>query len=340
MATLPRVSMVLLAYNQEAYVREAVEAALAQDYPNLEIVLSDDCSTDRTFEYMSDLVERYRGPHTVVLNRTAANRGVLAHLYEVVGLTTGGFIVCSAGDDLSYPTRVSRVADTWVKSGADAIISRYDLIDENGATLVANVDPAVGEYDVAAYFPGGGARQITGMSSSYSRRVFEAVKLPEQPIMAEDYFFSLMLGLRSRRTAAIDEPLVRYRVHAGALTSADERSVGLEEYERRSGRSSEIVAAILHRFERAVLTGEGISEDWGQSAQVDLARVRRDRSFYEFRARWLEAGFLARLSALVRYRSAMQRRWLLPRIFGIGGLRLLKRLRARHTQNGRRQHGP
>lgn len=46
-----KVTFFLLAYNQERYIREA---ALAQDYPDLEVVLSDDCSTDGTFAIIQE----------------------------------------------------------------------------------------------------------------------------------------------------------------------------------------------------------------------------------------------------------------------------------------------
>ncbi|HUF60663.1 MAG TPA: glycosyltransferase, partial [Verrucomicrobiales bacterium] len=51
----PLVSFLLLAYNQEQYIHEAVEGAFSQTYSPLEIILSDDCSTDRTFEIMREM---------------------------------------------------------------------------------------------------------------------------------------------------------------------------------------------------------------------------------------------------------------------------------------------
>lgn len=45
----PLVTFALLAYSQEKYIREAVEGAFAQTYEPLEIILSDDCSSDRTY---------------------------------------------------------------------------------------------------------------------------------------------------------------------------------------------------------------------------------------------------------------------------------------------------
>jgi glycosyltransferase involved in cell wall biosynthesis len=324
---LPRVSFLLFAYNQEQYVEAAVAAAFAQDYSNLEIILSDDGSKDGTFGIMKTMAAAYAGPHHVRVNRTRENRGVLAHLYEVAALATGTYLVGAAGDDISYPQRVSRLTAAFLESGADAAFSRYDLMDEHGRVFAENVAPAVGEYDVAAYFPAGGVRQIMGVSSAYSREVFEAIPLLPEPIMAEDYYFSLFLGLRSRRTAFVDEPLVRYRLHPGALSNADERTASLEDYEAAVARSSKNAASVLRLFERAATSGEGVDPAWGNKAEVDLARLRRDIAFHEFRANWLGTSFWQRLAAVARHHSPGQRRWLLPRLFGLGGLRLLKRLR-------------
>lgn len=47
-----RYSFVVLAYNQQDSIAEAMRAALAQDYPPIEVLISDDCSTDCTFEIM------------------------------------------------------------------------------------------------------------------------------------------------------------------------------------------------------------------------------------------------------------------------------------------------
>ena len=64
-----RLSFVVMAYNQESFIREAVAAAFAQDHDDLEIVLTDDCSTDATFAIMQDMAAAYTGPHTIILNR-------------------------------------------------------------------------------------------------------------------------------------------------------------------------------------------------------------------------------------------------------------------------------
>ena len=59
----PLVTFALLAYNQERFVREAVRAAFEQTYRPLEIILSDDCSQDGTFEVLMNMAQSYTGPH-------------------------------------------------------------------------------------------------------------------------------------------------------------------------------------------------------------------------------------------------------------------------------------
>ena len=74
----PLVTFALFAYNQERFIREAVEGALSQDYSPLQIILSDDCSIDRTYEIMREMAAAYEGSHEIVLNRNEENLGLAA----------------------------------------------------------------------------------------------------------------------------------------------------------------------------------------------------------------------------------------------------------------------
>ena len=60
MSDRPLVSIIMPAHNREAYIGEAVESALSQDYENVELIVVDDGSTDRTYEILSDFGERIR----------------------------------------------------------------------------------------------------------------------------------------------------------------------------------------------------------------------------------------------------------------------------------------
>ncbi len=91
----PLLSVSIPTYNQESYIGRAIESVLAQDYPHVEVVVSDDCSTDGTLQ----AAQRYAGGKVKVTS-TPRNLGRVANyrrcLYE---LTSGDWAVNLDGDD-------------------------------------------------------------------------------------------------------------------------------------------------------------------------------------------------------------------------------------------------
>lgn len=109
----PLVTFALFAYNQEKYIREAVEGAFSQTYEPLEIILSDDYSTDHTFQIMEKMAKAYQGPHLIKCNRNEENCGLIAHINKVTTIANGEIIVVAAGDDRSRPTRTENHIDVY-----------------------------------------------------------------------------------------------------------------------------------------------------------------------------------------------------------------------------------
>ena len=106
---LELVTLAIIAYRQEAVVAEAIAAAFAQTYQPLEILLSDDCSPDGTYQVMEQMAAGYTGPHRLRLNRNRQNLGLIGHVNRVFDLAEGVLIVANAGDDISEPERVARL---------------------------------------------------------------------------------------------------------------------------------------------------------------------------------------------------------------------------------------
>lgn len=132
----PLVSFVLFAYNQEDYIRDAVEGALSQTYEPLEIILSDDCSSDRTYCIMQELVEKYKGPHTLVLRRNEKNMGIASHVNFLVTSAKGKYFVAAAGDDISNPDRTLLTVENLEKmSELHFCDTAYIQIDSSGEQI-------------------------------------------------------------------------------------------------------------------------------------------------------------------------------------------------------------
>lgn len=132
----PLVTFALFAYNQEKYIREAVEGAFSQTYEPLEIILSDDCSGDRTFEIMQEMAAAYAGSHEVKVRRNEVNLGLAGHVNLALTLCKGDLLLLAAGDDVSLPQRSQLAAEVLSRHpNASAAMFSADVIDESGAHI-------------------------------------------------------------------------------------------------------------------------------------------------------------------------------------------------------------
>jgi glycosyltransferase involved in cell wall biosynthesis len=135
----PLITFALFAYNQEQFIEEAVQGALSQTYSPLEIILSDDNSSDQTFRIMDRMSTEYQGPHRIILSRNTSNLGIVPHVNKVVmELSHGELIVMAAGDDISLPERTETLWRAWVETGGGGtygISSGFQKIDTSGNTI-------------------------------------------------------------------------------------------------------------------------------------------------------------------------------------------------------------
>ncbi len=126
-------SFLMITYNQERYIKEALESVLAQDIDELEIIVCDDCSKDRTFEIASEIAQKYTGPFHIILHRNERNLGIGANFQKAYELSSGEWLFMAAGDDVSLPGRCRVVAENIpFFPKALAFACYMSLIDENG----------------------------------------------------------------------------------------------------------------------------------------------------------------------------------------------------------------
>jgi glycosyltransferase involved in cell wall biosynthesis len=98
----PLVSICIPAYNAERFIAATLESALAQDYPHFEIIVSDDCSTDRTLEILSDYA--HTGVQVISQPR---NLGMHANWNAVIRASNGKYVCKLDADDLLEHSYVS-----------------------------------------------------------------------------------------------------------------------------------------------------------------------------------------------------------------------------------------
>lgn len=268
----PLVSMLLLTYKQEWCVEKAIRCALAQDYSNLEIIISDDCSPDDTWHIVQRIVSEYKGPHKVILNRTDKNAGVVANVSSAMKRSNGEIIVLAAGDDYSALNRVSRVVSAFAAfENVTMVESLENYVDRDGVEKLTSGSGVLSLVDsdpneVVKRFP-----RFKGAVLAYRRCVFDDFDPLPDDAWAEDMILSFRACLKGR-IVHIDEPLVYYRIDGGTSTG---RSNSIE-------KSLRVNRGRMRCYEQIVQDIRSLRRnDLGEAERVMVDRVESCRLFIE-----------------------------------------------------------
>lgn len=135
MSNAPRVTAIIITYNHEDFIDEAIESMLRQEYPNLEIIVVDDGSTDATHQKALKY-EKHK-----VRVHTKRNGGPSSALNLGCQLATGDILTIQSGDDVSLHGRIRAQVDHLRRAQADIVWTAPKLIDNAGAALRSSLLP-------------------------------------------------------------------------------------------------------------------------------------------------------------------------------------------------------
>lgn len=210
-------TLALFAYNQEAFIKEAVASALAQTYRPLEIIISDDASIDATRQRITEVLREVPAGISIVRLDHVNNLGLAGAFNQIPKVAQGRVLVFSAGDDISEPDRVARTMAAFADPEVSFVHSAVRKIGAEGQWL----GPAAIVPDRRLTLGGllaGTEPPIVGASCAYRADVFGVFGGLDSAIMQEDVILpvrSLLLGTG----VFLGQPLVRYRVHQANLFS-------------------------------------------------------------------------------------------------------------------------
>lgn len=205
-----RFSFLLITYNQERYIADALKSALSQDYDELEIIVSDDHSSDRTFEIAQEIAAEYHGPFKIILNRNPQNIGIGCNFYKAYTLSHGEWLFMAAGDDISYPDRCSYVRAVIDKNpDVLAIGAIRDVIDGDNRHLGYSLWHEI----------------IHGASAVWHRRLFSEFPPIEPGNMSEDMVLFFRVFLLNGKAINLFRPLIYYRIDGHSVSNAGANNV-------------------------------------------------------------------------------------------------------------------
>jgi glycosyltransferase involved in cell wall biosynthesis len=216
LTTLPRVSVIIPAYNCDRYIQQAVNSVLNQTYTDYEIIVVDDGSTDETAKVLQPYGDRIRYYYQ-------ENQGAAIARNRALRLARGEFIAFLDGDDFFLPNKLAaQVAYFDTNPALDLVQSGWRVVDQAG-NVISDVEPwhYAPDLDLAGFF----LYKPVRPSSMILRRTWcERVggfdpSLPP----TEDLDFALRLALLGCNGAWLRDIHACYRQHDSNLMSGGRR---------------------------------------------------------------------------------------------------------------------
>ena len=223
----PLFSIVVASYNQESLIEQCLESLLKQQYENIELIIADDCSTDRTVEVADSWLRKYRhrffNTEIVVHDR---NQGISKNHSDGMIRTTGRFVKYIAGDDFLDSSAVENFVEFLSNEKCDwgqAIVIPY-----YGDRRSVDSSEFLPMKNKRRYFDYDSKKQFRLLSRGnficapgvfFRREALEEVGFFDPEFrMYEDWHTWLKLTLRGYAIRLLSKPLVYWRRHADSIS--------------------------------------------------------------------------------------------------------------------------
>ncbi|ATC63284.1 hypothetical protein CMV30_04555 [Nibricoccus aquaticus] len=227
MARSPLISVIIPAYNVAPYVRDALASVQAQTFRDFEIIVVNDGSTDSTLAILQGIAATE--PRLKIISRP--NTGIVGAMNDAIAASSAPFLARMDGDDLCAPQRFERQLAFLQANPAVLLVgSNVEFIDSTAARLKTYAPPHDASAIHTALLAGNSGALIHPAVMGPRRAWTETGGYREAYKFVEDYDLYLRAA-RLGPLANLDEPLLRYRIHAQSTNylRRDKQTVLLKE---------------------------------------------------------------------------------------------------------------
>lgn len=277
----PRVTVVVTCYQQAHLVTKALDSVARQTEPSIQLIISDDGSTDGAAELIREWVSRNasRFPFEVTFMASTTNRGLPAALNTALPHIRGEYFVVLNGDDWMEEERIALQATALANADESVGLSYCDhlVVDASGTPLAEQPAPTHGgaEGDVLTRVV---AQTFIGMPVVMARTDVLGVIGPWDETQAADDFDFLLRTACHFRFAYLPATLLNYRRHAASMTQSriPELARGrIRSLERLLGREAALDQVILERIEEQLAIVHGSREHRHEARPLLHEQLRR-----------------------------------------------------------------
>ena len=209
----PLISVVMTSYNHERFISEAIESVLNQTFPNFELIIVDDSSTDRSKEIIKQCQQKDSRVKTIF---HPSNKGISTTINDGFSAARGRFVAYTNSDDLWTPEKLEKQI-CILQQNPDLIVwSDASVIDANGnetGQLFTQMQEAI-QRQKSGFILRELIRSnfICGQSTIFEAKITRQIKFDPRITYSNDYKFMIDVA-RNHHFYFIPEPLVKYRIH-------------------------------------------------------------------------------------------------------------------------------
>lgn len=204
------ISIVLPVYNGEQFLCESIDSVINQTYPNWELIVVDDCSSDST----PDIVKEYeKRDERIHYYRNETNLRLPRNLNRGFSLTKGDYLTWTSDDNRFRPLALEMMLRTLKENPeAQLTYASYQIIDETGKEIGLITADSNGEKHILG-------SNIVGACFMYTRNAYVQIgEYDPNLVLVEDFDYWQRMFM-TFKTVAIKEILYDYRWHSSSLTS-------------------------------------------------------------------------------------------------------------------------
>ncbi|MFV0178234.1 glycosyltransferase family 2 protein [Empedobacter falsenii] len=219
MSTLPLVTIVVISYNQSKYINENLDSIKNQSYPNIELIVADDASTDNSVEIFDSWLKDNN--YSAKKNYHTKNTGLATVLNECVELATGKYIKLIAADDFLHPKAIEKCVQKLEELGDEygMVFTNTNTIDDNSEIINIdadyNIDSEINPYVLKKELLK--KNIISALSVVMSLDVLKVTGDYNSSLLVEDYYRWLKIN-ENYLIAYIPDKLAFYRYHENNIT--------------------------------------------------------------------------------------------------------------------------
>jgi glycosyltransferase involved in cell wall biosynthesis len=218
---MPEVSVVVPSYNYDKYIGETIGGILGQTFSDLELIIVDDCSKDRSREVIADYARR---DDRIKVLLHEENRGIARTFNDGIDAACGKYVAITGCDDVWFEHKLQRQLEV-LNSNEDLVVYSDTVVIDGEGKVTG--DSRSGKSRTSKRKRSGWIFRdllegnfVSGSSMIFKRDNVKDIRFDEQYRYVNDYKFVLDLA-RKCEYYHVSEPLVKYRVHGANITLRD-----------------------------------------------------------------------------------------------------------------------